>query len=59
VVDHARTLGLAEVQLNVWAFNGEAQALFTSLGFEPRSLRLSLDMRPDGSSPAGPPGADG
>jgi ribosomal protein S18 acetylase RimI-like enzyme len=46
VIDHARRLGLAEVQLNVWAFNGEAQALFASLGFEARSLRLSLDARP-------------
>jgi ribosomal-protein-alanine N-acetyltransferase len=50
VIDHARRLGLAEVQLNVWAFNGEAQALFTSLGFEPRSLRLSLGMHPDDRS---------
>jgi ribosomal protein S18 acetylase RimI-like enzyme len=45
VIAHARHLGLDEVQLNVWSFNAEAQALFTSLGFESRSLRLSLNTR--------------
>jgi ribosomal protein S18 acetylase RimI-like enzyme len=42
VIDHAREQGLDAVQLNVWAFNPEAQALFTSMGFEPRSMRLVL-----------------
>jgi ribosomal protein S18 acetylase RimI-like enzyme len=45
VIAHARDLHLDEVQLNVWAFNTDAQALFSSIGFEPSSLRLTLDTR--------------
>jgi ribosomal protein S18 acetylase RimI-like enzyme len=48
VIAHARGLDLDAVQLNVWAFNPEAQALFTSLGFEPLSMRLSLAHAGDG-----------
>jgi ribosomal protein S18 acetylase RimI-like enzyme len=48
VIGHARQHDLDEVQLNVWAFNDDAQALFTSVGFEPRSLRLSLNTRSSG-----------
>ena len=43
VIDHARARRLDAVQLNVWAFTLEAQALFTSLGFEPATMRLALD----------------
>jgi ribosomal protein S18 acetylase RimI-like enzyme len=48
VIAHARALGLEGVQLNVWAFNPEAQALFTSLGFDPLSMRLALTHAGDG-----------
>ena len=47
VIGHARELRLDAVQLNVWAFSTEAQALFTALGFDPRSMRLALDRADD------------
>jgi ribosomal protein S18 acetylase RimI-like enzyme len=54
VIAHAEELGIDEIQLNVWAFNDQAQALFTSLGFETRSMRLSLNTRSsDGPSGKG------
>lgn len=53
VIDHARARRLDAVQLNVWAFTLEAQALFTSLGFEPATMRLALDDA-DGDADAEP-----
>jgi GNAT superfamily N-acetyltransferase len=50
VIDHAREQHLGAVQLNVWAFNPEAQALFTSMGFDSRSMRLVLDTVPGGEA---------
>lgn len=40
VFDLAKTEGIAAVQLDVWAFNAEAQAFFARHGFTPCNLRL-------------------
>jgi ribosomal protein S18 acetylase RimI-like enzyme len=50
VIAHAADLHLDAVQLNVWAFNPEANALFEALGFEQGSLRLNLDTAGKGRS---------
>jgi ribosomal protein S18 acetylase RimI-like enzyme len=50
VIAHAVELRLDAVQLNVWASNPEAQALFTTLGFDPRTMRLDLGVVGDSRS---------
>jgi GNAT superfamily N-acetyltransferase len=42
VVSEAKAQGIAEIELNSWAFNAPAQAAFRSLGFTPKALRFEL-----------------
>ncbi len=39
-IAHAADEGVEQIELNVWAFNGDARAAFERLGFAPRSLTL-------------------
>jgi GNAT superfamily N-acetyltransferase len=40
VVSEARAQGIAEIELNSWAFNAAAQAAFGHLGFTPKAARF-------------------
>lgn len=40
--DHSRSLGVGDVELTTWAFNSEAQAAFTAMGFRPMIGRYRL-----------------
>ncbi len=44
VIDHARRLGVNAVELTVHAFNEEAQAFFTTIGFKNVMLRMSVQL---------------
>jgi diamine N-acetyltransferase len=44
VVDLARTLGIEEVQLSVWAFNERAQRLYQREGFQTTRLEMVLKV---------------
>jgi len=44
IVADAESNGIHLVELNVWAFNEEAQAAFERLGFETRILRLRRNI---------------
>ena len=41
-VDDARAAGIQEIELNSWAFNTEAHAVFQRLGFSPKTIRFEL-----------------
>lgn len=42
--EHARAAGAHALELNVWCFNTEAQAVFESFGFRPRALRMEREL---------------
>ena len=44
VIEHARDCGFAQVELNTWAFNREAQRAFEALGFEPLRVRYGRGL---------------
>lgn len=44
VIDHARRLGVRAVELSVHAFNEEAQAFFSAIGFKNIMLRMSVPL---------------
>jgi ribosomal protein S18 acetylase RimI-like enzyme len=44
VIDHARLLGVRAVELSVHAFNEEAQAFFSTIGFKNILLRMSVPL---------------
>jgi len=44
VIDHARRLDVRAVELSVHAFNEEAQAFFTAIGFKNIMLRMSVPI---------------
>ncbi len=43
-LDAARKLGAESVGLHVFGHNAAARALYTSLGFEPTNIRMTLDL---------------
>jgi GNAT superfamily N-acetyltransferase len=44
VVAEARANGIRDVELNVWTFNRDAEAVFRKLGFQPRASRWRLQL---------------
>jgi ribosomal protein S18 acetylase RimI-like enzyme len=46
VMADARAQGVAELELQTWGFNAEAQAAFRRLGFVPKSARYELRLEP-------------
>lgn len=46
VVDDARANGVRDVEVSVWSFNDNAQAMFRRLGFSPRALCLRRPVSP-------------
>jgi ribosomal protein S18 acetylase RimI-like enzyme len=40
VLAHARSAGIADVELTSWSFNVEAHAAFVALGFRPMVIRF-------------------
>jgi len=44
VIAEARANGIRDVELNVWAFNRDAEAVFRKLGFQPRASRLRRQL---------------
>jgi ribosomal protein S18 acetylase RimI-like enzyme len=44
VVDFARAEGIDALHLDVWAFNGKAQAFFAKHGFTPFNLRMAKEL---------------
>lgn len=43
-IELARSLGIDEVVMDVWAFNEEARAFFTGCGFRLQMERLSMHL---------------
>jgi ribosomal protein S18 acetylase RimI-like enzyme len=41
-VEHARELGVYDIDLNVWEFNTDARMFYESLGFSTRQRRMEL-----------------
>jgi len=44
IVAEAESAGIADIELNSWAFNTSAQAAFQRLGFKPKSTRFELRL---------------